>query len=267
MNGTELPWAEGASVQGIQFVDAAAGASLVAVLPPPIGRVAVLAPAGAAADLQLVVIQTDDFHRDSRMVEIANWLQPTDPLAHHVVTMHGAQVHWCLPRIVIESPADRAEAVMRAVVEVAYLEQELRSIESESARQWPEVQADAPMAFEFLERFMRHRRRLSQRFVQVLGLRSRLTRIMPRVLAPAIYPPTLAGQVQERLRERLGMAHRIESVSTQIEVFEQVYEGCSHRISEYVQTRKGLMLEWIIIILLAAQLVLYIVESMSGAGK
>jgi hypothetical protein len=214
----------------------------------------------AEAALHVLSIPLGPDGPDGLTERITRWLSPNGPVGYQLVSIHGADIHWHLPRIAIVVMADRAEPVCQAVLEAAYLESELRAVEAGVADLWPAAEADAPLAFEFQERNMGQRKQLAQRFQQALMLRARLAKITPRLLLPQTYPPTLASQVQERLRERLGMAHRVEALETQLEVFERIYDGCSQRANDYVLARKGLTLEWVIVVLLSIQVFLIIFE-------
>jgi uncharacterized Rmd1/YagE family protein len=70
--------------------------------------------------------------------------------------------------------------------------------------------------------------------------------------------------VGERLRERTRLAERTEVLGGQLELFERVYELCGHRASEFTLSRKSLTLEWVIIILLAVQTLLAIIDLLSN---
>ena len=80
--------------------------------------------------------------------------------------------------------------------------------------------------------------------------------MLPYVLTPHVYPPTLASQVSERLRDRLRQRHRVEMLQEQLEVFERIYDSLGQKATDHRASRKGHILEMVIIIMLAAQLVL-----------
>jgi uncharacterized Rmd1/YagE family protein len=67
----------------------------------------------------------------------------------------------------------------------------------------------------------------------------------------------LASQVAERFRERTRLLHRHEILGDQLEVFEKVYDSCGQRISDYVQSRTGHILECVIIVLLVLQILIW----------
>lgn len=250
-------------LQGVRFEEPQAGCLPLAELPPPIRRHAVPV-ADEGPDFEVLSIPSEHADGAEQAEQVRRWAAPAGATGYQLVSIHGAQVHWCPPRLAVIAWPDDLDPVRRAVLEMAYLEAELRAAESGLADLWPELEADAPRAFEFRERDLAGRQRLAQRFVRVLLLRARLAKVVPRLLLPQAYPPTLPAQVQDRLRERLGVFHRAESLQTQLEAFERVYEGCAQRASEYLLARKSMALEWVIILLLALQTVLTFIELVSG---
>ncbi len=150
------------------------------------------------------------------------------------------------------------------MVEVYYYESELKRIERALGECWPAMEADIPLAYEFQENSLGKQKSLQQRFQQVAMLRARLARLGPFVYSPHLHPPTLASQIAERFRERTRMMHRHEFLGEQLEVFEHVYEMCGQRSSDFKLARTGHMLEWTIILLLVAQLLLSAFESITS---
>lgn len=181
------------------------------------------------------------------------------------MSFQGTNIHWSTGRCVIAAPAERVAALREVILEVTAHERALRSVEAAMASAWPALEADAALAFEFDEASVGRRRELRERLHRTLVLRARLARIAPYLLAPLAYPPTLASQVSERLRERLRMPTRHEAAATQLEVFLHAYDMCGQRASEFMLARTGHRLEWTIIVLLAAQLLLWGFEYLSAA--
>jgi hypothetical protein len=272
----------GSSIHEIAFVaQPAASADVLLTLPAPVGRRAVTVkrdPASSNPDevaLTLLSIQAaprleSNEHEAEALVRMQHWVAAG--ASHHdtsppqVVTLQGAHLCWSAGRVAILAQPERLEAVRRAVIEVAYYEGELRDIERTIGEEWPQLEADMPLAFEFEQRSIGKRKQLRKRFQQVLTLRARLARIGPYVHSPHQHPPTLASQIGERLRERTRMMHRHEFVGEQIEVFQNVYEMCGQRASDFMLTRSGNTLEWVIIILLLTQILLYGFEMLSNMG-
>ncbi len=62
------------------------------------------------------------------------------------------------------------------------------------------------------------------------------------------------------LREKSRLGDRLQFLREQTEVFETVYELCGQRVSDYVSSRRSHTLEWIIIVLLAFETILLVVD-------
>jgi hypothetical protein len=181
----------------------------------------------------------------------------TSKTPRQMLTLQGAQIYWNDTRVAILAPPERLETLRTALIETCWFDAELSSLERELANAWPEMQEDMPLAFNFDEKSLPRRKELQRRYERVMSIRSRMLRLSPYVYCPHIHPPTLASQVAERYRERTRLLHRHEILDSQMEVFERVYDTCGQRISDFVQSRTGHILEWIIIILLVLQMVIW----------
>jgi hypothetical protein len=262
------PWPPGSQLQAVRFVPSATTKEPALLeLAAPIAQRAVVAGEGQATTLLLSIPHAPSDVPDLD-AQLLAWILPDgrDSPQRQLIVLQGAHLHWHLPRVALLATPERLEMIRPAVLEMIFLESELRSIESELARLWPDLEADAALAFAFEERSLSQREVLRQRFLQVVLLRSRLAKITPRLVIPQVYPPTLASQMQERLRERLHVSNRLEALETQLELFERIYDQSSQRSSDYVLSRRSYILEWVIVILLLMQIVLQAVE-MLAAGN
>ena len=172
------------------------------------------------------------------------------------MSFHGVHVHWSPRRCAIYALTDKLDTLSKTVAEVTYYDRELRDVEQLLCNAWPQWEQDLPLAFEFEDRSLAKRPGLRRQFQQIVLGRARVARLGPVVNAPHLHPPTLASQVNERLRERTQLAHRHQSLGDQLEVFEWFYEMCGQRVSDLVHTRSSNLLEWVIIVLLLVQLLL-----------
>jgi uncharacterized Rmd1/YagE family protein len=68
------------------------------------------------------------------------------------------------------------------------------------------------------------------------------------------------------MRERLCTASRYEALGGQLDTIRDTYEMCAQRASDFLIARIGHRLEWVIIILLTAQLLLWIFEYLSATN-
>ena len=257
----------GCDVLAVAFVsDRAVGQTLVTEFPAAFRQFAVVCRGDASSATNLdpsvdVLTVPAATHQCAELQEIAHlWVDAarSDREAPtQMLTLHGAQIVWNRARIAILAPADRLPAVRRAVIEAFWYDLELSAVEQALETVWPQLERDTSLAFEFDEKALPRRKELRKLYVQVMTLRSRQTRLSPYVHCPHVHPPTLASQIAERFRERAMMYHRHEVLGQQLEVCERVYETCGQRASEFAQARTGHMLEWIIIVLLLTQILLW----------
>ena len=166
------------------------------------------------------------------------------PLA---IPLYGTHVVWSPRRAAALAVADRLPAMRTALVDFTEREAELRDVERRIAAGLEHVDGDAPLAFGFDEQSLPRRRELASRFVEAVSLRRRLVVLAPVLERPAPQPPTLTGQLGERLRDR-GR------------VLERIYSGCGDRAADYLTSRRHATLEWVIILLLAVEVVLITVD-------
>jgi hypothetical protein len=230
---------------------------------------AVIAESSGPSDLTVLTVPSSDIERPELLAAVRTWIDADAKPAEAsslMITLHGAQVFWRRRRAAVVAPAERLKAASLAVVEFTFYEGKVNSIEQSIEARWPELEADAPLAFDFHEPMARRRGALAERFRETVALRGRHARLLPIVHRPPVYPPTLASQISERLRERSRVAERLEFCDQQLDVFEGVYEMCGERVSEFFLARKGHTLEWIIIVFLAFQTLLLMLERVAATG-
>ena len=273
---------EGAVLQRVAFTPKPlAGQEVLLSFLPPINQNAVILANDAASIegqkevLTLLVIpispRTSDVQSqgspNESLGQVQHWVEASEgsnASAAQWMTFQGTQICWTPHRCAILGAPERLDSLRLAVVEVYYYESELRRIERALGESWPAMETDIPLAFEFHENSLGKQKSLQQRFQQVAILRARLARLGPFVYSPHLHPPTLASQIAERFRERTRMMHRHEFLGEQLEVFERVYEMCGQRSSDFKLARTGHMLEWTIILLLVAQLLLSAFDSITS---
>ena len=260
----------GSAIQHIAFISTPGANQLVLLeLPPPSDRFAVLVtrPQGLATEperngLTLLRIPTTDLDDVNLLTAVQAWLHavPGSKTPIHMMTLQGSQIFWTERYVAVLANAERLDAVCLAVVEVFFYHAELLEVETGMAGAWNGIEADLPLAYEFAQPSMRHRKELQRRYQQVLSMRVRLARIAPHVYSPHVFPATLASQVRERLKERNRMTHRHEFLTDQLEFSQQLYDSCSQRANDFMLTRSSNTLEYVIIVLLLAQLLLHMFE-------
>lgn len=247
-----------------------AGQSVLVALPNAFQQFAISIDSGLADQANPSQISKTKFeflsvptanHQDAGLQTIArDWVDVAalhSGAALQMMTLQGAQVFWCGERVAILAPVERLESMRATLIEVCWFETELSDLENSLSEVWPQLERDLPLAFTFNEKALSRRAELQTRFQQVMEIRMRLARLTPHVHCPHQHPPTLASQVAERFRERVRLLHRHEVLGGQLEVFEKIYENCGQRVSDFVQSRTGHILEWVIILLLLAQILIW----------
>ncbi len=181
-----------------------------------------------------------------------------------MVKVRDALVTWRPGRAVIQGAADHVEPLLAALVDFNYYEAELRRLEQELADFWQALEEDAPLAYDVTQADMVRHKEVGFRMEQTLRRRMRHVRLEPHLYRPAAHLPAAARDLGERLRGEARIEDRLEILDGQIETCESVYELSSQRISEFRAARQGFILESVIIVLLAAETVLLLVEMLWG---
>lgn len=211
--------------------------------------------------LEIVAVPWDPRNDPRWRSELQNWIAPASPQSGPpiVVKVRDALVTWRPGRAVIQGAAD-VEPLVAALVDFGHYEAELRRLEQELAEAWPELEEDAPLAYDVTQADMARHKAVGGRMEQTLRRRMRHVRIEPHLYRPASHLPAAARDLGERLREESCVEDRLEIVDGQIESYESIYEMSSQRISEFRAARQGFILETVIIVLLAAETVLTLAE-------
>lgn len=181
-------------------------------------------------------------------------------------TLHGAQVVWHSRRVAILAAAERMESLLLALVDFSYYERELARLERATADSWAQLECDTPLAFEVTARDLERRESVGRQTQRMLTVRMRYARIAPRLNRRGTNLPSLAHQLGERLREKSRVDERLETLANQLEVFEHVYELSSQRFSEFQTSRRETTLEWVIIVLLAAETMMLLIDLLWSLG-
>ncbi len=214
--------------------------------------------------MEVMILPLDSTSGNSLAPEGLNsWLGSVDMVSMQprvMVKSRSAEVTWRPGRVLLRCERDQINPLLLALVEFHYFEKELRKIESEIEASWSDLNQDRRLAFQVTDHDLNQSESLRNRMEQTLERRMRHVRIEPHLYLPGIQLSVAAQKLGEELREKTRIEARCESVDSQIEVFEHVYEMASQRLGEFRDARYGHKLEWIIILLLAAEFVWLIAE-------
>ena len=157
-----LHWPPGSVRLRIAYVaDAGVDRRVVAELPAPLNRRAVALPDGAGVDaeLELLSIPASEIEDPELIERVREWTAAGLPTVQ-LRTFQGAQLFWGEGRAAVMAAPHRLAALEAVVVELAYYEAELVSVERAVGQFLPELETDGGPAFEMDERTHRHRARL-----------------------------------------------------------------------------------------------------------
>ncbi|MFN9718651.1 MAG: hypothetical protein ACK58L_08165 [Planctomycetota bacterium] len=194
---------------------------------------------------------------------LRRWVAAGDPSEDAVpmlIQLQGVLMCVGTNRAAVSGSPERIQSVTGAVLEHFWLQTELQQIEHQTASRWSELEEDTPAAFEWTDAMLARREQLQQRFQTMIIVKAKLARLAPLIESPAAWPPTLASQAAERLREKSRLPDRLQFLRDQLDVFERVYELCGQRMSDFISSRKSHTLEWIIVVLLAFETLLLVVD-------
>jgi hypothetical protein len=251
----------------------AAGETALAEFKDPAARYAVVGEAGAAATghaaggelLDVMIVpapaQTADAGRGRALAAWVEQGRGAGALPPAYVKYRGVEAVWRAGRAALECEAAEAEQLLKALVEFAHYERELRRIEEEIANGWDDLAQDKSLAFDVSPGDLARSAAVGKRMARVQEQRMRYARIEPHLYEADARLTPAAQKLGEELRERARIESRLETVDAQIEVFEGVYEMASQRMGEYRAAREEHVLEWVIIVLLAAEALLMLVQA------
>jgi len=197
--------------------------------------------------------------------DFPDWLEMRDnPGAPPVfIKYRGVELLWRPGRALLHCDSEQVELLLKALVEFTHYECELRRIECEIADTWVELEQDKVLAFEVTATDLQRSQAVGARMNRVLKRRIHLARIEPHLYQPEAGLPATSQKLGEELREKARIEARLETVDGQLEVFEDIYEMSGQRMGEYRAAHQEHILEWVIIVLLAAELLLMLAQSVS----
>lgn len=176
------------------------------------------------------------------------------------VKARGVELWWCPVRAVLQCDSEEAEPLRSAVLEFTFYERELRRLEGEVADGWDALLSDRRLACTVTDADLKQGQAFAERMGRALERRIRFARLQPHLLKPDTATLPGAETLGNSLREKTGMEGRAEALDAHLAVFEQIYELASPRMGESRDAHEGQRIEWIIIWLLVAEVVLSLLQ-------
>lgn len=185
-------------------------------------------------------------------------LQPSESVC--VRTESGARVECRSGRVLVALPAETStadqEALLKALAEFFFLQHELTSLEGEINGQWGQAKTDLPLASDVHSKDLDRLNEVAGTTRAVWLRRIRLAQLERPMLRSQVALPPGAKKLAARLRRAFDVEGRLEILDGQIECFEYIYEMTNQRMGEYKNFRREFVVEILIALLLAMEVVL-----------
>jgi hypothetical protein len=225
-------------------------------------------PSSGDSELCRILVVPAFSKDDSGRKEAAQaWLQDGSvggQSASGSVKVGEASVLWNQGRAVVAYGGGQGAAqlkdILECVADFAFVEGLLFGLEREVLQGWTGVEEDTPLAYKIGKEDLARDEEVGRRAKRVLQLRMRQVRAEPLILRGPARFGRWATEVGEGLREEARFEERLEALDGQIEAQEYVYELASQRFGEFRHAREGFLIEVIIVALLAAEVVLLLLD-------
>ncbi len=216
---------------------------------------------------EFLKISTDE-NIEKYLSECIEWIEAGDSASNPItLEVYGTLVVWTPARMALVTSPRNFRNAECAVLEFTKTAFELTAIEHLLSAAWEHYEDDLPCGFSFHNSDASTAAALSNRYVQAMSLSGKISRLSPRIHLPPEHPPTLAGQLGERLRERSRLVDREEFVDEQIDTIIRLYETTGQRVSEYTKAHREYILIWVIVLLLGAEILLLLTDLLSSTGN
>jgi hypothetical protein len=206
------------------------------------------------------ILSTTDTQQSAQHFQ--SWLGGESPSL--VIKTDSGTVRWRAGRAVVQASVSDAKALLPAVIEFAFYEGELRKLEQAVLPFETTADADVSHAYEMTPAHRQHWDRLYRTMEQLYRLRLQFARLEPHLHRPSPTLPSQARRLFARLASKAQVADRLEAISDRLETCEDLYEGACDRITDYKAYRKGNWLEIAIVILLAVETGLLLMQGHGG---
>ena len=218
-------------------------------------------------NVEFLKISTDE-NIEKHLSECIAWIKEGNSAGNPItLEVYGTLVVWTPARMALVTSPRNFRNAECAVLEFTKTAFEMTAIEHLLAAAWEHYEDDLPCGFSFHKSDTSTAATLSNRYVRAMSLSGKISRLSPRIHLPPEHPPTLAGQLGERLRERSRLVDREEFADEQIDTIIRLYETTGQRVSEYTIAHREYILIWVIVLLLGAEILLLLTDLLSSAGN
>ncbi len=243
--------------------EAAAGATATVLLALPeldavVARekLAAWLPEAAPDTLDVVQLPGGDASPAEAVERALAWVAPPSGRRATELLLHSERVLWAPGRAVVIGSAANLEAYLRGLACFGFLEAALAALERQIEAAWPAAARDAELTHGLDAAALRRWPAVNLATRQATQARLRLAAIGgPLERAPmALAAP--AARLFTELATQAEVVHRLDRAETRIEALVELYQAANDRLSEFSYFRRESRVEWLIVAVLAAELVL-----------
>jgi hypothetical protein len=210
----------------------------------------VLLPAGLASPLELQQRAEEWMHRGGLSAG-----QPTADLM-----LRSERILWRPGQALMIGPPERLQEVMPGLIEFAFYEGELRKLERETEADWETAEVDVYLTHSVDAEALERRGHVDEMTLHVTRRRMRFARLEPSLEKASISLPGPARRLATELASQAEVIDRLGWLDDRIEVCEDLYELANDRLSEFTYFNREFRLEFWIIVLLVAEVVIMSIE-------
>jgi hypothetical protein len=210
----------------------------------------VLLPAGLASPLELQKLAEEWMHRGGLSAG-----QPTADLM-----LRSERILWRPGQALMIGPPERLQEVLPGLIEFAFYEGELRKLERETEADWEAAEVDVYLTHSVNVETLERRAHVDEMTLHVTRRRMRFARLEPCLEKASISLPGPARRLATELAMQAEVIDRLGWLDDRLEVCEDLYELANDRLSEFTYFNREFRLEFWIIVLLVAEVVIMSVE-------
>jgi hypothetical protein len=184
------------------------------------------------------------------------WVGPRPGPRPIDLLLHSERVLWTPGRAVVIGSTVNLDAYLRGLGCFGFLEASLTALEHQIAAAWPAAERDAELTHGIDAASLRRWPEVNQATRLVTRGRLRLAAIAgPLGHAPATLD-SLGARLFTELAAQTEIAHRLDQAETRVEALVELYQAANDRLSAYSYFRREYRVEWLIVAVLLAELVM-----------
>lgn len=176
------------------------------------------------------------------------------------VRAEGAELSWCPQGALLRTREADAPALVEVIVAFSRHVYGVRQLELAIGGGWSWLESDRRLAFDVTARDLGEANAIGERMTAAFGRRIQFVQLAPALGATPLQWNDTACALWDQLHDACAIDDRLEAIDSQLEVAEHIYEMASQRLGEFRAAHSEQRLEWLIIGLLAVEVVMLLLD-------